>query len=101
MQNSPTENCEEPLPILEKPFGVTIANPRRIEANTMNSRTKGLCTASIVFGLMALAQLARLVLRLDVLVGGHHLPLWPSAIAVVFLGSLSLWQWKLARMPGK
>jgi hypothetical protein len=59
----------------------------------------GLRVAGTVFGLMSLAQLARLMLRPDILVAGHPLPLWPSALAFVILGGLSLWMWKLAPTP--
>ena len=51
----------------------------------MNSHILGLRIASIIFGLMSLAQLARLVILPEVLVAGHRLPLWPSAIAVIDL----------------
>ena len=44
----------------------------------MNSRVFGLRVAGIVFGLIAVAQVVRLLLRADVLVNGHHLPLWPQ-----------------------
>lgn len=57
----------------------------------------GLRVAGTVFGLMSLAQLARLVIRPEILVAGHVLPLWPSVLACIFLGGLSLWLWKLAR----
>jgi hypothetical protein len=63
----------------------------------MNSQILGLKTASFVFGLMCLAQLLRLVLRPEVLVAGHHVPLWPSVLAAVILGGLSFWMCKLAR----
>jgi len=62
----------------------------------MNSQILGLKTAGIVFGLMCLAQLARLLIRPAVLVAGHHLPLWPSGLAFVILAGLSLWMWKLS-----
>jgi hypothetical protein len=65
----------------------------------MNAHITGLRVASVVFGLMALAQLGRLVLRPEVLVAGHVLPLWPSVLAFIVLGGLSLWLWKLARTP--
>ncbi len=61
----------------------------------MNSQILGLRVASILFGLMSVAQLARLLIRPEVLVAGHQMPLWPSALAFVILGGLSLWLWKL------
>jgi hypothetical protein len=67
----------------------------------MNSQTAGLLVASVVFGLMAIAQLARLVIRPEVIVAGHSMPLWPSVVAFIILGGLSLWMWKLARTPTK
>ena len=63
----------------------------------LNSQNFGLRVASVVFGVMTAAQLARLVMHPEVIVAGHHFPLWPSALAVVVLGSLSVWLWKLAR----
>jgi hypothetical protein len=63
----------------------------------MKSQVLGLRVASIVFGLMSLAQLARFIMRAELLVAGHLLPLWPSALAFVVLGGLSLWLWRLAR----
>ena len=62
----------------------------------MNSQILGLRVASIVFGLMSVAQLVRLIIRPEVLVAGHLMPLWPSTLAFVFLGGLSFWLWKLA-----
>jgi hypothetical protein len=59
----------------------------------------GLRVASGVFGLMALAPLVRLVIRPEVFVAGHPLPLWPSVLGVISLGGLSLWLWTLARPP--
>ena len=67
----------------------------------MKSSVLGLRVASVVFGLMSLAQLARLLIRPLVLVAGHEIPLWPSALALVVLGGLSLWMWKLANNPTK
>ena len=67
----------------------------------MNSQIFGLQVASIIFGLMSLAQLARMVIRPEVLVAGYRMPLWPSALAFVIMGGLSIWLWKLGRTPGK
>lgn len=63
----------------------------------MNSQILGLKIAGFVFGLMGLAQFLRLIIRPEVLVAGHQVPLWPSALALAILGALSLWMWKLAR----
>jgi hypothetical protein len=63
----------------------------------MNSQILGLKVAGIIFGLMCLAQLLRVVTGLEVLVAGHRLPLWPSGLALVILGGMSLWLWKLSR----
>jgi hypothetical protein len=73
-------------------------NPK--ESN-MNPQILGLRVASIIFGLMSLAQLVRLVIRPEVIVAGHQMPLWPSVLALVILGGLSIWIWKLARTPTK
>lgn len=67
----------------------------------MNPQIIGLRVASIVFGIMAIAKLARLLIRPEVLVAGHLMPLWPSALAFVILGGLSLWLWNLARAQPK
>jgi hypothetical protein len=67
----------------------------------MNSQTTGLRAESVVFGLMAIAQLARLLIRPEVVVAGYSMPLWPSVLALIILGGLSLWMWKLARAPTK
>jgi hypothetical protein len=63
----------------------------------MNSQTMGLKVAGFVFALICLAQLLRLVIRPEVLVAGHHVPLWPSGVAFVLLAGLSLWMWNLSR----
>jgi hypothetical protein len=42
----------------------------------MNSQVLGLRVASIIFGLMSLAQLLRLVIQPEVLVAGHQMPYW-------------------------
>ena len=66
----------------------------------MNSQTTGLKVAGVVFGLMALVQLGRLLIRPEVLVNGNAMPLWPSALAFIFMTALSFWLWRLARRPG-
>ena len=63
----------------------------------MNSHILGLRVAGIIFGLMCLAQLLRLVMRPEVLVAGHQVPVWFSGLALVILGGMSLWMWNLSR----
>ena len=65
----------------------------------MNSQITGLRVARVAFALMAIAQWARLVIRPEALVAGYAMPLWPSALAFIVLGGLSIWMWKLARRP--
>lgn len=67
----------------------------------MNPQIIGLRVSGTVFGLMSLAQLIRLLIRPDILVAGYTMPLWPSVLAFVILGGLSLWMWKLTLMPAK
>jgi hypothetical protein len=64
----------------------------------MASQRTGLLVASIVFALVCLAQVARLAIRPEIMVAGHLLPLWPSAIAAIVTGSLSYWLWRLAAL---
>ena len=63
----------------------------------MHSQILGLRVAGLIFGLMCLAQLLRLAMNPAVLVAGHQVPLWPSGLAVVILGGMSGWLWKLSR----
>jgi len=62
----------------------------------MSSQTCGLRVASVVFGLMCLAQLLRIITRLEIAVGGHHVPLKISAVVVVVAGALCVWLWLLS-----
>ena len=63
----------------------------------MKSQIVALRVAGTVFGLVFLAQLLRLVMRADVLVAGRHIPLWPSAIALLITGALCAWLFSLSR----
>jgi len=62
----------------------------------MKRQNLALRVAGTLFGLMAVAQVLRLLIRPEVLVAGHLFPLWPSMVAVVVLGGMSIWLWKLA-----
>ena len=77
------------------------SDPSYAAESDMNPQILGLRVASIIFGLMSLAQLVRLVIRPEVLVAGYPMPLWPSVLAFIILSGLSLWMWKLGRTPTK
>jgi hypothetical protein len=62
----------------------------------MNSQILGLRVASAVFGLIGLGQLTRILLGVPITVGHIYIHRWMSAIAVVVLGTLCLWLWRLA-----
>jgi hypothetical protein len=62
----------------------------------MNRQTVGLRVAGVIFGLIAVAQLLRLVTEVEVLVAGYMMPLWPNAVAFVIFSGLSLWMWRLS-----
>lgn len=67
----------------------------------MRSQIAGLRVASIVFGLIAAAQLIRLITHPLVLVGGEPMPIWPSFLGVLIMGGLSVWMWKLAQTASR
>lgn len=65
----------------------------------MNSQTRGLRVAGALFGLLALGQLARLLIRPEVFIAGHYLPLWPSVLAFLILASMCGWMLRLSSGP--
>src|SRR5918996_2679003 len=56
------------------------------KGRSMNSQIVGLRVASIIFGLISLAQLLRLVIQPEVIVAGRQMPLWPSVLAFLIFG---------------
>ena len=63
----------------------------------MNSQIVGLRIAGTIFGLMCLGQLLRLLTHAEIVVQGHTIPLWPSALGVLIAGALCIWLWKLSK----
>ncbi len=53
--------------------------------------------AAILFWVIALAQLLRVLFRVEVTAGGVNIPLWVSIVAVVVLGALGIWLWRERR----
>jgi len=68
------------------------------DGEDMNSTIMGLRTAGTVFAIVCLGHLLRVVTRVDLLVGGHLLPVWVNAVACVIAGGLSAWMWKLSTL---
>lgn len=64
----------------------------------MNNPKCGLRLASLVFALIALAQLWRLIAQPEVIVAGTTIPLWVSAVGFIVLGGLCLWLWRLSEL---
>ena len=52
--------------------------------------------SGVVFGLLATAQLARLIFRWPVQVASVSVPLWVSALAVAITGTLAVWAFRTA-----
>jgi hypothetical protein len=64
----------------------------------MNSTIMGLWTAGTVFAIVCVVHLLRVVTGVDVLVGGHQLPVWLNAVGCSIAGGLSVWMWKLSTL---
>ena len=47
--------------------------------------------AAILFIVMAIAQLCRVILGVNVVAAGTEIPVWPSVIAAVVLAALAVW----------
>ena len=53
--------------------------------------------AAVVLSLVALVQLARVVLGWEVIVNGLSIPVWVSGVAVVIAGGLAVMLWRESR----
>jgi hypothetical protein len=67
----------------------------------MNSPQCGLRVAGTLFGLVCLAHLVRLLLRFQLLLGSHPVPVWMNGVAMVVTGLLAIWLWRLSLPAGK
>jgi hypothetical protein len=72
------------------------AETNQQKKTNMKSQSLGLRVAGTLFGLFCLVHLLRVITRVDVLIAGHSLPLWPNIVGVVVAGGLSLWMWSLS-----
>lgn len=55
--------------------------------------------AVMVLALFALVHVFRLIRGLEVLVAGHPVPLWASAVGAVVAGGLALMVWRESHRP--
>jgi hypothetical protein len=56
-------------------------------------------TAAILFLLIAIAQLCRFILGVQVVAAGIEIPVWLSAVAAVVLAALAVWLFKERSKP--
>jgi hypothetical protein len=47
--------------------------------------------AGVLFLLLAVAQLCRFILEVQVIAAGIEIPIWPSAVAALMLAALAVW----------
>ncbi len=62
----------------------------------LNSPVFGLRLVSVFTGLGSLVHLARLFIGSEIVINGHSVPVWVSGVALVVLGLVSFWFWKLS-----
>jgi hypothetical protein len=53
--------------------------------------------AAVLFWLIALAQLLRVLLRVEVRAGDVNIPLWVSIVALVVSAAMGTWLWRERR----
>jgi hypothetical protein len=53
--------------------------------------------ACLLLAVIALLQLTRLLLGWDIIVNGYAVPLWPSGVAALVTGAVSLLAWRESR----
>jgi hypothetical protein len=54
-------------------------------------------TATVLLALVSLAQLLRLIWRVEVTAGGSPVPMWVSGVAFVVAGGVALMLWREGR----
>lgn len=59
----------------------------------MSSQTPALRIAGFLFAVFCLGHVWRLFAHINVQIGSHNIPMWPSVIAAIVAGMLSLWMW--------
>ena len=67
----------------------------------LNSPVFGLRLVSVFAALGSLAHLVRLFLGFQILIGSHAVPVAASGVALVVLGLVSFWFWKLSTLAAR
>jgi hypothetical protein len=62
----------------------------------MNSPRVGLRVAALIFGIVCLGHLWRALAHINVRLGAYDVPEWPSLVAVIASGLLTIWLWRLS-----
>lgn len=62
----------------------------------MTSRVLGLRVGGTLFGIIAIAQLWRVLSGVEVLVAGSLMPVWPSVVAAIIGLVMCFWLWGLS-----
>ncbi|MFN2542938.1 MAG: hypothetical protein ABR514_12355 [Chthoniobacterales bacterium] len=66
----------------------------------MNSPRTGLRVASVVFGIFAIAHIARLINHARAVVGRLEIPIGVSWVALIIAAALCVWLWRLSSRAG-
>jgi hypothetical protein len=53
--------------------------------------------AGTIFSIIAVLQLLRFVLKVEVIAAGHAIPLWVSLVAFLVMSLLALWMFRASK----
>ena len=67
----------------------------------MNSNVLGQRIAGTIFGIVSIAHFVRVLARIEIEIGGHRIPYWPSVLACLVAGALCTWLWRLSNQPSR
>jgi hypothetical protein len=67
----------------------------------MNSQILGLRVASVIFGLAGLGHLVRLLVKMQLVVGGWYVQRRWNVVAVIVCAALCIWLWRLSTQGAK
>jgi hypothetical protein len=70
--------------------------PNTLEFINMKTQIIGLRISSAIFGLVCLAHIARVVARIEIVIGHYRLGFMPSWVCIIVTGWLCIWFSQLA-----